>query len=66
MEKHTYVIRVVRNAPGQLAGQLSDPVQGWRRPFDDPETLWQLLIAGIEVKNDDSSHSNPTTPYEEL
>lgn len=46
MEKHTYVVRVVRDAAGRLAGHISDPTEGWRRPFSTAQELWRLVSQG--------------------
>lgn len=49
MKKQTFVVRVMRDRTGRLIGQLSEPVEGWRRPFSSPEALWQLLEKGEET-----------------
>lgn len=46
MKKQTFVVCVMRDRAGCLIGQLSDPVEGWRRPLLSPEALWLLLMKG--------------------
>lgn len=53
MMKYTFIVRVMYDDAGRMVGQLSDPVEGWRRPFATPDQLWQMLSSSGEPDHDD-------------
>lgn len=62
MKQHTYVIRVARDALGRLVGHLSDPIDGWRRPFANADELWRLLSGSQESELQNGCHDKTGPP----
>ena len=43
MKRRSFVVRIWLTDEGKLHGQLTDPLSGWRQPFQDANQLWTLM-----------------------
>lgn len=49
MRRHSLVVRAWVNDEGQIQGQLSDPLTGWRQSFAASEELWRAIARVLDA-----------------
>jgi hypothetical protein len=47
MQRHTFIVRLVRDDTGALHGQLIEPVSGRQTLFTDAAALWEALLRAL-------------------
>ena len=63
--RRSFIVRVWQTEDGQLRGQISDPEDGSRRPFQDADSLWQMLEDGTLPLRASDDGSTPTDFHSE-
>jgi hypothetical protein len=48
MQRHTFIVRLVRDEDGALRGQLIEPVSGRQTLFTDAAALWVALLRELD------------------
>lgn len=53
---------MAHDARGRLVGHISDPVEGWRRPFASLDELWRLLSGSPPGEQENPLAGKPLPP----
>lgn len=62
-KRRAFIIRIWQTEDGGVVGQISNPQNGWRRPFRNADELWHMLVAEeAQSPPGESSHYHSASP----